>query len=312
LHVGNRILLEGEDGEFLLKSPERSRDNGYGGSYDREGVTPVKQFGAPMGGGQAGVTQGSMGQQMGAGQVGQNQGSIGQNQGSMGQQMGGGQVGQNQGSIGQNQGSIGQQMGGGQVGQNQGSMGQQMGGGQVGQNQGSMGQQMGGGQVGQNQGSMGQNQGSIGRDQAFFGDTREPAGLGLGRMGLTSQGQSQKKINSTIMENYGAEDFTDDMSPYNPSKTGHTNALNPGGQTDYGKTGKIPRDFLVDKTLDSNSSLIPGNLISKAKLKIPRHQGDIGENPSLCATVLKLIDTRMFAVGFTDGSISFYNLVNFE
>jgi WD40 repeat protein len=68
----------------------------------------------------------------------------------------------------------------------------------------------------------------------------------------------------------------------------------------------------VDKTLDSNSSLIPGNLISKAKLKIPRHQGDIGENPSLCATVLKLIDTRMFAVGFTDGSISFYNLVNYE
>jgi hypothetical protein len=303
LHVGNRILLEGDDGEFLLKSPERSRDYGYGGSYDRDRVTPVKQFGAPMGGGQAGGTQGSMGQQMGGGQVGQNQGSMGQNQGSMGQQMDGGQVGQNQGSMGQNQGSMGQQMGGGQVGKNQGSMGQ---------NQGSMGQQMGGGQVGQNQGSMGQNQGSIGRDQAFFGDTREPAGLGLGRTGLASQGQSQKKINSTIMENYGAEDFTDDMSPYNPIKTGHTNAPNPGGQTDYGQTGKIPRDFLVDKTLDSNSSLIPGNLISKAKLKIPRHQGDIGENPSLCATVLKLIDTRMFAVGFTDGSISFYNLVNFE
>ena len=168
------------------------------------------------------------------------------------------------------------------------------------------------GQAGQNQGPMGQNQGQAGQNQEFFGDTREPAGLGLGRTGVTIQGQSQKKINSTIMENYGAEDFTDDHSPYNPSKTGQTNVYNAGGQTDYGQTGKISRDFLVDKTLDSNSSLIPGNLISKAKLKIPRHQGDIGENPSLCATVLKLIDTRMFAVGFTDGSISFYNLVNFE
>ena len=146
-------------------------------------------------------------------------------------------------------------------------------------------------------------------NQTQMGDTREPTGLGLGKNLPGTQSQKKLAGNNPIMENYAAEDFTDDIWPHNHTKTGEQS----GNEVrDYPQTEKIGKEFLVDKTLDSNSSLIPGNLVSKSKLKIPKHQGDLGENPSLCATVLKLIDTRMFAVGYTDGSISFYNLQNFE
>ena len=68
-------------------------------------------------------------------------------------------------------------------------------------------------------------------------------------------------------------------------------------------------ELLIDKTIDSNNPAIPANLIETQKLKIPKRENV--DNTLLTATVIKLVDSQTFAVGFSDGSLGFYNLDNF-
>ena len=70
-------------------------------------------------------------------------------------------------------------------------------------------------------------------------------------------------------------------------------------------------EAVINQSIDSNSSLLPGTLIARTKLRIPNKK-QLGKEVNLSATVIKFIDTRTFAVGFTNGSIGFYNLENYE